>query len=230
MKRHLLQALHMRKTAAVLALIASSASALAAPLSVEVVDKNGKPTPNAVVVLLPAGQGGKAPPALPMQATVAQEKMQFVPAVSLVARGARVSFVNHDPWDHHVRSSGAGAAQFAAGTAGGFEMRLEGRSEGKPAKAVEITLDKAGVVGANLLGCYIHGSMRGFIYVSDSPWAAKTGSDGMANFEDVPEGTVQVKVWQADQFIDLPPQLVRLARAPLKVTMQLQVVPRRSRL
>lgn len=213
-----------------LACALQAAVVTAGPLTVEVIDKNGKPTPNAVVVLQVAGLGSQTPPPLPREASVVQEKMQFVPAVSLVARGARVRFVNQDPWDHHVRGSAAGAAQFTATGKDGFELRLPGHEEGKPAKAVELTLDQPGVVGANLLGCYIHGSMRGFIYVSDTPWAAKTGGDGTVHFADVPDGPVQVRVWQADQLIDLPPQLLQLTRAPARVSMQLQVVPRRARL
>lgn len=212
------------------ALVLKAATVAAGPLTVEVVDKNGKPTPHAVVALEVAGLGGRPPPPLPREATVTQEKMQFVPVVSLVAHGARVKFVNLDPWDHHVRTSAAGAAQFAAGTSGGFELRLEGHDEGKPPKAVERVLDRPGVVGASLLGCYIHGSMRGYIYVSDTPWAAKTGGDGTVHFEDVPDGPVRVRVWQADQLIDLAPQLVQLTRAPARVRVQLQVVPRRARL
>ena len=206
---------------------------MAGQISVTVVDKEGKPTPDAIVVLMPSTKAMPAKP-LPMQATVVQEKMQFIPAISLVGLGAKVKFVNNDPWDHHVRGSAAGAAQFAtAGTAptsgGGFEMRLEGKSDGKPAKSSEVTLDKPGAIGATMLGCFLHGSMRGNVYVSDSPWAAKTGTDGTATFEDVPDGAVQVKVWQADQLIDLPVQQVTVASAPLKVKAQLQVVPRRPR-
>jgi hypothetical protein len=57
-----------------------------------------------------------------------------------------------------------------------------------------------------LLGCHIHGSMRGHVYVSDSPWAALTGTDGVAQLEQVPEGAAQIKVWHADQLIDIAPQ------------------------
>ena len=156
--------------------------------------------------------------------------MQFVPAVTLVARGARVTFVNNDPWNHHVRSSAAGAAQFVAGANGGFEMLLEGKSEGKPAKTKVVKLDQSGALGATLLGCFYHGSMRGFIYVSETPWVAKTGNDGLAHFEDVPEGAAQIKVWQADQLFDLPPQVINVAHAPVKASVQLQVVARRSRM
>ncbi len=205
----------------------------AGQVSVSVVDKDGRPTADAIVVLVPSTKSQPAKP-LSMQATIVQEKMQFVPALTLVSVGAKVKFINNDPWDHHVRGSAAGAAQFsAAGTAassgGGFEMRLEGKSDGKSAKSSEITLDKPGAVGATILGCFLHGSMRGNVYVSDSPWAAKTGTDGMATFDDVPDGAVQVKVWQADQLIDLPVQQVTVTSAPLKLKSQLQVVPRRAR-
>jgi hypothetical protein len=39
----------------------------------------------------------------------------------------------------------------------------------KDGKPVEISLDKAGVLGSTLLGCFIHGSMRGQVYASESP-------------------------------------------------------------
>jgi plastocyanin len=201
----------------------------AGSVSVQVLDKDGKPAPDAVVVLVTSAKGGAPKTPMPMTATVVQEKMQFVPSVSVVPLGARVKFVNNDPWDHHVRASAAGAAQFTSGTPPAFDMRLEGKSDGKPAKFAEVTLDKPGALGASLLGCFLHGSMRGNLYVSDSPWAAKTGADGMATFDDVPDGAAQVKVWQADQLIDLPPQQVTVGTTPLKLKAQLQVVPRRPR-
>ena len=113
---------------------------------------------------------------VPAQVTIAQEKMQFIPAVSLVPVGAKIQFINNDPWDLHVRSSPAGMGQFNA-TNAGFELRLEGKTEGKPAKATEISIDKAGVIGSTLLGCFIHGSMRGYVFASESPWAVKTGGE-----------------------------------------------------
>jgi hypothetical protein len=56
-----------------------------------------------------------------------------------------------------------------------------------------------------------------------------TNNDGVASFDAVPEGAVKVRVWQADQLIDLPVQQVALGAAPMKTTMQLSVVPRRRR-
>jgi plastocyanin len=204
------------------------AGAFAGSLTVSVVDKEGKPVPDAVVVVLPANKSVLPKTALPLQASIIQEKMRFVPTVTLVPVGAKVSFINNDPWDHHVRSSPAGMGQFNA-TQAGFELRLEGKPEGKPARATDITLDKAGVVGATLLGCFIHGSMRGYIFASDSPWAAKTTPDGQAIFEGLPEGAAQVKVWQADQLLDMAPQAYTVTATPGKLGVQLNVVPRRPR-
>ena len=203
-------------------------AAQAGSLQVSVTDKDGKPVPNAVVVVLPANKTAQPKTALPREATIVQEKMQFVPAVTVLAVGAKAKFVNNDPWDHHVRSSPAGMGQFNT-TNAGFELRLEGKPDGKPAKFTEVTLDKAGVVGATLLGCFIHGSMRGYVYVSETPWAVKTGPDGVAMFDDLPDGAAQFKVWQSDQLIDAPAQNVTISAAPTKASLQLSVVQRRQR-
>ena len=89
-------------------------------------------------------------------------------------------------------------------------------------------MDKAGAV---LLGCHIHGSMKGYVYVSDSPWAQRTTPQGQAVFDDLPDGAAQVKVWHGDQLLDLPVQTVQVNSAsPARLTVQLQVVPRRRRI
>ncbi|MBX3652932.1 MAG: plastocyanin [Ramlibacter sp.] len=213
----------MRFATLLIAYCALSTGASAGIVSVTVVDKEGKPVQDAVVVVSTTARGQPKVP-LPMAITIDQEKMRFIPPVSLAPVGARVTFVNKDPWEHHVRGSAAGLAQFSS--TGGFELRLDGKPEGKPAKTAEITADKAGPV---LLGCHIHGSMRGHMYVTDSPWAQRTTPEGLAVFDDVPDGPAQVRVWQADQLIDLPLQAVTVGANPARATVQLQVVPRRRR-
>ena len=218
----------MKKTLLFTALSVLTIAACAGSLSVAVVDKEGKPVQDAVVVILPANKTALPKKPLPTQALVTQEKMQFVPSVTVLPVGGRLSFINNDPWDHHVRSSPAGLGQFNA-TNAGFELRLEGKADGKPAKSSEVTLNKAGVLGATLLGCFIHGSMRGYVYASDSPWAAKTGADGLAVFDDLPDGAAQIKLWQADQLVDVPLQNTTIGAAAAKSTFQLTVVPRKKR-
>lgn len=201
--------------------------AIAGNLSVQVLDKEGKPAPDAVVVVVPAAKTGAPKNPLPSQVTIYQEKMRFVPVVSVVAVGAKAQFVNNDPWEHHVRASAAGVAQFNATAGEGFELRLDGKPEGKPARTADATFAKAGAV---LLGCHIHGSMRGHVYVSESPWAVLTGADGVAQIEQLPDGAAQIKVWHADQLIDIAPQTYTVTASPGKLTLQLSVVPRRRRI
>ena len=203
-------------------------TASAGSLSVSVVDKDGKPVPDAVVIVMPANKSVQPKTPLPAQAAINQEKMQFIPAVTLVPVGAKVRFINSDPWDHHVRSSPAGMGQFNT-TNASYELRLEGKVDGKPAKSTDVTMDKPGVLGATLLGCFIHGSMRGYVYVSESPWAVKTGADGLATFDDLPDGAAQIKVWQADQLVDVPLQSTAIGASAAKSSFQLTVVPRRVR-
>ena len=218
----------MKKSLLTIVLSTLAMAASAGSLSVSVVDKEGKPVPDAVIVVLPANKAAQPKVALPLQAAINQEKMQFIPAVTVVPVGATVRFVNNDPWDHHVRSSPAGMGQFN-NTNAGFELRLEGKPDGKPARTSDVTMDKPGVIGATLLGCFLHGSMRGYVYVSDSPWAVKTGADGVAIFDDLPDGVAQVKLWQADQVIDVPLQSATIGVVAVKSTFQLTVVPRRAR-
>lgn len=220
----------MKYTALVVALLGLGIHSLSAAgnLIVVVSDKEGKPVPDAVVVVTPANKSILPKVSLAKEATINQERMQFIPAVTLLAPGAKIQLVNNDPWNHHVRSTPAGVEQFNTSKVG-FEMMLEGKTEGKAAKPFEITLDKPGVVVANLLGCYIHGSMRGFVYVSESPWAVKTGANGSATFEDLPNGAAVVKIWQADQLIDVASQPTQIGASPVSVNFQLSVVPKRKR-
>jgi plastocyanin len=212
------------RVVAALLLGAAAWAAHAGSLQISVLDKEGKPVPDAVVVLMPSAGGAPKQP-LPTRVTINQEKMRFVPAVSLIAVGGKGNFVNNDPWAHHVRASPAGVLEFNK-SSGGFEMLLDGKREGKPPRSGEATFDKAGPV---LLGCHLHASMRGHVYVSDSPWAALTGDEGTATFDAVPAGPVSVRVWQADQLIAVAPQQMTLTDAPAKAAVNLTVVPRRRR-
>ena len=204
-------------------MVATSTFSYAASLSVNIVDKDGKPTPDAVVMVVTSSV---SPPKmlLPMAATISQASMQFIPAVTIVRPGAKVTFVNNDPWDHHVRGSAAGAAQFSGNDENGFVLRLGGKTAGVAGKSSTVSLDSAGVV---LLGCHLHGSMVGHVVVSDTPWAAKTDANGVATFTDLPDGAATVKVWHAAQFVDLKPVQTALSAAPAQVKMQLSVTPRR---
>lgn len=204
--------------------------AQAATLQVTVLDRDGKPAPDAVVIVTPSVRGNpKSRP--PLHAVVNQEKMQFIPAVTVVGVGATVRFINNDAWNHHVRMSLPGSALGAASAASeGNALLLSGKTEGKPASGAELVMDRVGATGASLLGCFIHGSMRGHIYVADSPWTVKTGDTGTVAFDDLPEGPATLKVWHPAQIVDKPSQSVTLTNNPGAATFQLDVVPRRRRI
>jgi hypothetical protein len=46
----------------------------------------------------------------------------------------------------------------------------------------------------------------------------------------VPDGATRVKVWHAEQLLDIPTRQMVLTAAPAKTGMQLSVVPRRRRI
>jgi plastocyanin len=196
----------------------------AATVQITVLARDGQPLPNAVVVIEPAGGTRPAAPA-PVQATIAQEKMQFVPMVSVLPVGSRVTFVNQDAWEHHVRGVPAGLAGLG-GNAAGIELRLAGRVDGKAPSSAEVTLSTP---GALQLGCHLHGSMRGFVYVTDSPFAVQTDANGVASLRDVPEGTASVRVWHSDQLLEGKATEVNITPVTA-VSVPTQVAPRRRRL
>ncbi|MCZ8095100.1 MAG: plastocyanin [Acidovorax sp.] len=200
-------------------------SASAGNVQIQVLDRDGKPVPDAVVVLYPAA-GGSAPGLLQASPTIEQERMRFVPALTVVAPGTTIRFTNQDRWDHHVRGNAAGPVPMGAAANEGFELRLAGRQDGQPAQTADVTLRNPGVV---LLGCHLHGSMRGHVFVADSAWTLKTDTDGIARFASVPDGAAQLRVWHAEQLVDLPRKSLQVQAAPLLDKVQLSVVPRPRR-
>ena len=207
---------------------AYSISASAGNVQIQVLDRDGKPVPEAVVVLYPsAATAATAPSLLQPNPTIEQERMRFVPAVTVVMPGSTVRFTNQDRWDHHVRGTPVGpAATGGAGGNEGFEMRLAGKQDGQAAQAAETTVRQPGVL---LLGCHLHGSMRGHVFVTDSAWTLKTDADGIARFTAVPDGAAQLRVWHAEQLVDLPRKNLQVQPTPVLDTMQLSVVPRPRR-
>jgi plastocyanin len=149
----------------------------AAPLSVRVVDSAGRPVPNAVVTLYPAGGAARAPrPG--GRYVVSQKNIQFHPFLTIVPVGADVSFPNFDPTKHHVYSFSAAKR---------FELKLFAKDQSRT-----VRFDKPGVVA---LGCNIHDQMSAFIVVTDSMWTARTNAQGMAAFADAPNAPARLTAW-----------------------------------
>ncbi len=152
--------------------------ALAGDFTATVRGTDGKPVPDAVVMVYPNGQPTKGPIKFPWAYRVAQQNIQFSPFVLVVPVGADVSFPNLDKVRHHVYS-------FSAGNK--FEIKLYGREENRTAK-----MSTAGVAA---IGCNIHDQMVGFIRVVDTAYAGKTDGNGVVTLQNVPAGAVVAKVW-----------------------------------
>jgi plastocyanin len=154
-----------------------SANAWAGALRVSVVTPDGAPIADAVVTLT----GTRVPPgpihfSWPMR--VAQRNLQFDPFVLIVPAGAEVAFPNLDNVRHHV---------YSFSPAGPFELRLYGRDESR-----SVRFSNPGVIA---VGCNIHDQMSAFIYVVDTPYAAKTDAHGVAVIEDAPAGSATLRLW-----------------------------------
>ena len=166
----------VRQTLIGLLLFLSAAQAVAAPLTVRVVDSNGRPVRDAVVTLRSATASGRLAPS--GSYSVSQKDMQFHPFVLVVPLGAKVSFPNLDPTRHHV---------YSFSPAKKFELKLFARDQSR-----SVVFDRPGVVA---LGCNIHDAMTAFIFVSDTQFAAKTGANGIAQFANAPSAPGKVSVW-----------------------------------
>ena len=205
-------------------LLLAAATAQAADLTVTVLDRNGKPLADAVVLADSSVQGTRPPPVL--EATIAQEKLKFVPAVTVVGLGARVAFSNLDTWDHHVILGVMGAGGQFVDPGQNTQFRLAGRVGNKPPASDSKVLAQP---GAYLLACHIHGSMRGHVFVADTPWAGLGGEGGKTLLQGLPEGPARVRIWHPDQLIDGAPTAVQIAAGANTVTVATQIVPARKK-
>jgi plastocyanin len=200
---------HPALAAAVAAAIAAVLSAAplapatAAELAVTVRGAAGRPAPDVVVMLVPATA---APAPAPRTVDIIQRGNRFEPYVTAVPVGTPVRFVNRDRYDHHVRSLGSGPMG-AVPPATSFELRLAGTQAG--AKAIDtLGFDTPGSI---TLGCHIHGSMRGHLFVATTPWVAVTDDNGVARFTGLPEGSAEMRLWHPDQLAGQAAQALTLS-------------------
>jgi plastocyanin len=160
-----------------LAFAAGLAQAQTAEIAATVTDQQGRPVVDAVLVAMPVDGNVRSPPR-PRDGSIDQVDKEFLPRVTIVPVGASVTFPNHDDVRHQV---------YSFSPAKRFELPLYA---GVPARP--IIFDKPGVV---VLGCNIHDWMVGYVYVSESPFFAKTGKDGKAVLTDLPARAYVVRVW-----------------------------------
>ncbi len=173
----------LQTTAATLVAAAAIAgSAAAADLTVTVKGEDGAPLADAVVLVHPASGSGPASAIhYSWPTTMTQQNIAFNPYVLIVPVGTTVGFPNKDKVRHHVYSFSAAKK---------FELKLYGQQEERT-----VTFDKTGIVA---LGCNIHDVMIGYIYVTDTPFAAKTDASGTVVIHGLPGGNGTLSVWHPD--------------------------------
>lgn len=150
-------------------------AAAAAPVSIAVLGADSRPLSGAVVTVEARG----APASTPRGTyAVEQRDIAFRPGILIVPVGATVTFPNRDRVRHHVYSFSKPKR---------FDLKLYGRQEER-----SIVFDKPGVVA---LGCNIHDTMAGVVFVTATPFAEATGADGRVTLAGVPAGEVVIRVW-----------------------------------
>lgn len=152
--------------------------AQAADVTVTVTNGEGKPAADAVV----AFYDGKTTEVNPnATGKIVQKNKLFNPKVTVVQTGTSINFPNEDSVRHHV---------YSFSPAKKFELKLYSGVPTKP-----LLFDQAGVV---TLGCNIHDSMVGYIYVVDTPFFAKTDETGKATLK-LNDGQYNYQAWLPGQ-------------------------------
>ena len=190
----------------------------AGTVQVTVTGADGKPAANAVVQVRP--NTAWTPRPAPPVAVVTQQDIRYEPYVTVVPVGASMRFVNRDAYDHHVRSL-AGGPLGSVAPAKQIDIRMGPAHSGKDISA-DIVLDQAGAI---VLGCHLHGSMRGHVLVSDTPWSAVSDAAGRVRIEGVPDGAAELRVWHPDQLTDQAVQPLQVGAASAAET-KLNFTPR----
>ena len=166
----------LRFLAIALVLCCSNPS-FASELRVHIVDDHNAPVANAVATLTVAN-----PPAGPIHfgwlMRIAQRNMQFDPFVLIAPAGATVAFPNLDDVRHQV---------YSFSQPGPFELRLYGHDESR-----SVQFRNVGVIA---MGCNIHDQMSAFIYVTNTPYAAKSAANGVAAIANAPPGSATLTIW-----------------------------------
>lgn len=141
---------------------------------IQVVDQWDKPVANAVVSVAVAQPQER----LSNPAIMDQVNKQFLPNVLIVNKDQWVKFPNSDDIRHHIYSFSAPKP---------FEIRMYKGGETKT-----VQFDQAGIV---VLGCNIHDSMIGYIYVAEDEVAVLTNAEGKA---ELPVSASRLNLWHAD--------------------------------
>jgi plastocyanin len=187
-----------------LASVAASISALAADISVVVVSRDGRGVDQAVVVATPTPANIELV-TRPKPAVMDQRDLTFQPRVLVVEVGTSVEFPNNDSVSHQVYSFSAAKR---------FQLPLYKGERHSP-----VIFDQPGLV---VLGCNIHDSMVGYIYVTDAPFFGTTDTSGGLRLEGLPAGDYKLSIW-SPYIADVPASLTRTVHVDGSAMTPIQV-------
>ena len=182
----------------------------AADLVATAVDKNGNPMPDVIVYATPL-HGSLPPLTKTADAVISQSGMQFSPYVTAVRTGTQVVFPNYDKMEHHVKSFSAAKE---------FEIKTYDKGVTPP----PVLFDKPGIV---VVYCLLHNWMRAYVLVLDTPYFAKSDSNGVTRIEHLPAGEYKLEAWHPNMGSIKPPlnQHVNVAAENPTVHFQFDFVP-----
>ncbi|MBI3675462.1 MAG: methylamine utilization protein [Proteobacteria bacterium] len=186
------------------------APAIAGTVDIEVVDGNGRPAANTVIALSTAAPADAVQLSrLPAEAIIDQRAETFLPLVSVIRRGGRVIFTNHDTTIHQV---------YSFSPIKQFEFEID---EGQ--RSAPVVFDKAGVAS---VGCNIHDHMITYVYVADTPWTVMTDSRGHATIADIPAGRYRGVVWNPNSMPGsrIPDADVNVTNGETKLALAVQLL------
>ena len=118
-----------------------------------------------------------APEDKPVNGTMDNRQMAFVPHVLVVTAGAKVNFTNSDPFPHNVFSPDNEKWDMGMIPAHGTRVRR---------------FDKPSVY---TVLCNIHPNMKAYIVVVPSSYFAKADKNGAYSIHDVPAGKYKLVAW-----------------------------------
>ncbi len=208
-------------TSAWLAALLLAGTAQAADVSITVSRADGSPAAETVVVLQPVAAWSPRPLAEPV--VVNQKDLRFAPAVVAMPVGSTLRLTNQDRYDHHVRAM-AGGPLGNVPPATAFEVRLPAAKS--QASSTDLKLDNPGTI---TLGCHIHGSMRGHVFISPSPWVGVTDEAGKLTLSGVPAGAADLKLWHPEQLTEQTSKRLDVGPATASAQASLNFSPKAKR-
>lgn len=143
--------------------------------TVNIIDQDGHPLAD-VVLEIPIHHSEKSDLSTPL--IMDQIDKSFAPIVLIAPKNSLVSFPNSDDIRHHVYSFSAAKT---------FELKLYASRPKQPIK-----FEQDGIV---VLGCNIHDSMVGYIYVHDNTFTLKSNAQGKIDIDDIPASATSFYLW-----------------------------------